>query len=95
MSDLSKIKYSNFSRIAWTIGALCVACCAAPLIGVAIGSATLAAFAFYSEGAAIAIAVLGTTLLAYKFISRRRAPSCDLDCSRRPKQDKDSDSKMN
>ena len=88
MSDLKNSKSSNLGRIAWATGILCVACCAVPFIGIAIGSATLAAFAIYSEEAAIAIAVLGATLLAYKLYPRSQAPSCDLDCGCRPTPDK-------
>ena len=86
MTDSSATKPSSPKRLAWTTGILCVACCAVPLVGIAIGSTTLAAFAVYSEGAAMA--VLGMALLAYILISRRRAPSCDIDCSSRPKLDK-------
>ncbi len=93
MSDLKNSKPSSFSRIAWATGALCIACCAVPFIGIAIGSATLAAFAIYSEEVAIAMAILGATLLVYKFYSRRKAPSCDLDCGCRPASDKDSEPK--
>lgn len=89
MTDSSATKPSSPKRLAWATGILCVACCAVPLVGIAIGSTTLAAFAVYSEGAAIAVAVLGMALLAYILISRRRASSCDIDCGSRPKPDKD------
>ena len=89
MSDLKNATPFSSSRIAWATGALCVACCAAPFIGIAIGAATLAAFALYSEGVVIAIATLGAILLAYKFIPRKKAPSCDLDCGCHPTSDKE------
>ena len=88
MSDLKNSKPSSLSRIAWATGALCIACCTIPFIGITIGSATLAAFAIYSEEAVIAIAVLGATLLAYKFYYSRKAPSCNLDYGCRPTPDK-------
>jgi hypothetical protein len=50
-----------------------------------MGSATLAAFVFYWEGAAIAVAVLGVGLLVYKLISRREASSCGVNCGQRLK----------
>ena len=84
MSNPKSVKPSSLSRIAWATGALCIACCAFPFVGIAMGSAALAAFSFYSEAAAIAIAVLVVMLLAYKYVSRKKAPSCDLDCSYRP-----------
>ena len=93
MSDLKNSKPSSLSPIAWATGTLCIACCTIPFIGIAVGSATLAAFAIYSEEAAIAIAVLGATLLAYKFYFRRKAPSCELDGGCRPTPDKDGEPK--
>lgn len=82
MSALKNAKSFRSKRIAWVTGVLCVACCTAPFIGMAVGSATFAAFALYSEEAAIA--ALGATLLAYKYYSRRKAPSCDLGCGCQP-----------
>ena len=54
-----------------------------------MGSATLAAFAIYSEGVAIAIAALGATWLTYKYISRRKVPACGLDGGCHPTSGKD------
>lgn len=93
MADIPNTKPSNPKRIVWVTGIMCVACCAIPFIGIAVGSTALAAFSFYSEGVAIAIAVTGMALLAYIFISRRKAPSCDLGCGCRPNADKDLPSK--
>lgn len=93
MSDLPKVKSSSHKRIAWAAGILCVVCCAAPIIGLAIGSASLAAFAFYFDKAVIALAVVGVALFVYKFASRRKAPACELNCGCRPTPDKDSDAK--
>ena len=72
------------SRIALATGILCVACCAVPMIGVAVGSAAIAGLAVYSEKAAAAVAVLGITFLVFRRVTRRAAPSCDLDCGSRP-----------
>lgn len=93
MSDLKKTKPFNSRCITWATGALCVACCAAPFIGIA-GSATLAAFALYSESFAVAVAILGATLLVYIFISRRKALFCDLDCGCRLSPNQDGKSKI-
>ncbi len=81
---------SNPKRIAWTTGILCVSCCAIPFIGVAVGSATLAAFAVYSEKVAVVLLAVGIALLAYRRFPRKIPPSCDLDCSCRPEPDKTS-----
>jgi len=77
-------KNSAVSRIALATGILCVACCALPVIGVALGSATIAGFAVYSEKAAAAVAVLGIAFLVIRHITRLGAASCDLDCGARP-----------
>ena len=84
MSHASNPRPRSLSRIAWVAGILCVACCAIPFVGIAVGSATLAATALYSEKAAVAVAAIGAALLAYKRITRKTAPSCDLDCDSRP-----------
>jgi len=93
MSGLLKIKSSSHKRIAWAAGILCVGCCAAPIVGLVIGSASLAAFAVYFDKTVIALAVLGVALFVYKFASRRKAPACELDCGCRPTPDKDNDAK--
>ena len=73
-------------RLAWVAGILCVGCCAVPLIGIAIGSATLAGLAVYSEKIALAAAAMSLVAwLIYKRIRSQQSPSCDLDCSSRPK----------
>lgn len=88
MSNLKKMKPSRPSRAAWITGVACITCCTIPFIGIAMGSATLAAFTLYSEGVAIAIAALGATWFTYKYISRKKAPACRLDGSCRPTADK-------
>ena len=94
MSAPKSVKPASFNRIAWTTGALCIVCCTVPFVGIAMGSAALAAFSFYSEGAAIAIAILVVMLLAYKYISRKKTPSCDLGCSCHPPLSKDNTPKI-
>ena len=85
MTDASNPKSRIFSRIAWATSILCVACCAIPFLGITAGSAALAATALYSEKAAIVVAAIGVAILAYKRITRKNAPSCDLDCGCRPR----------
>lgn len=94
MPDLLKAKSSSHKRIAWATGILCVACCAAPFAGLALGSATLAALAGYFEAAAITVAVLGVVLLGYKFASRRKTLACDVNCGCHTTIHKDSESKQ-
>ena len=85
MSDVSNIKRSAVSKIAWATGIACVACCTLPLVGVALGSAAIAGLAVYSEKAAIIVAAVGIGVLIYKRFARRAAPSCDLDCAAGPR----------
>lgn len=71
-------------RIAWTAGIACVACCAIPSLGIAIGSASIAGLAIYSDKAAAAVAVIGLGLWVFKRLTRRAGPACDIDGSCRP-----------
>jgi hypothetical protein len=71
-------------RIAWITGIACVACCAVPSLGIAIGSASIAGLAMYSEKAAAAVAVVGLGFWMFKRLTRRTGPACDIDGSCRP-----------
>ena len=85
--DLKPNKKIATRRFAWIAGILCVACCTVPLIVIAMGTATLAGLAVYSEKIAIAAAALGVaTWLIYKRARNKQPPSCDLDCSCRPEK---------
>ena len=86
MVKLPASKNAALSRIGWATGILCVACCALPLAGVALGSAALAGLAIYSERAAAFVALGGLLALVVRYVKRRSAPSCDLDCSAGPKR---------
>ena len=86
-NDLKPKMSSPARRIAWATGILCVACCAVPLAGIAMGSAAIAGLAVYSEKAAIVVAALGLAAwLIYKRVRTKPAPSCDLDCGCRPEK---------
>jgi hypothetical protein len=73
-------------RIARITGVACVACCAIPSLGIAIGSASIAGLAMYSEKAAAAIAVIGLAFLIFNRLTRRTGPACEIDGSCRPAQ---------
>jgi hypothetical protein len=70
---------SSGRRIMWATGAACVACCTLPWLGLAVGSATLAGLAVYSERAAVLVALLGAALWFWRRSTRRAGPSCDID----------------
>jgi glucan phosphoethanolaminetransferase (alkaline phosphatase superfamily) len=67
-------------RLAWLSGILCVLCCTIPILGVAVGSATLAGAAAFFESAAAAFVAAAGVLLAVWLYRRRRAPACHLHC---------------
>jgi hypothetical protein len=66
------------TRIIWLTGIACVACCAVPLLGITIGSATIAGLAMYSEKAAAAVAAIGVGVLIFKRMTRKAGPACNL-----------------
>ena len=84
MSNPFKPGSSNANRIAWATGMACAACCAVPLVGLAVGSASVAGLAFYSEIAAIVVAIVGVVVLLVRRLIRKTGPSCDLDGNCRP-----------
>jgi hypothetical protein len=81
MSNASKPKTSFISRTAWMTGIACVACCAIPLIGIAMGSAAVAGLSLYSEKAAFVVAVAGVAVVLFRRFTRQQSPSCNLDGS--------------
>ncbi len=83
MPDQSSSK-PTLKRLAWATGALCVACCALPLIGVLAGSAALAGLAVYAEQAAVAVLAIGLALALLILAIRRlrQPPACDVECGK-------------
>lgn len=84
MVALSTRAHAWLGRIAAAAGILCVACCALPVIGLAIGSAALIGLAVYAERAVWVFAAIGLVAFAIRRYAHRDAPACDLDCSARP-----------
>lgn len=84
MSNLPTRKPSDPKRLAWITGILCIACCAAPLVMIAFGSAGIAALSIYSEMAAGVVLILGVGILLYQRFIRRKVPACDTDCGCKP-----------
>jgi predicted cobalt transporter CbtA len=66
MATVDKPKASMTQRIVWITGVACVACCAIPLLGIAVGSASVAA-------------LVGVAVLVVKRLTCKPAPSCDVD----------------
>jgi len=84
MPDNNASSRSITRRIAWLTGIACVACCTVPLLGVALGSASIAGLALYSEKAALVMAVIGVGALLFRRLTRSSGPSCNLDGSCKP-----------
>jgi hypothetical protein len=78
MMKLLNLRPATGRRIAWITGIACVACCAVPLVGVALGSAAVAGLAVYSERAAAVVALFGLAALVARRLMRRSGPSCDV-----------------
>lgn len=78
-------KKSWSKRLGWTGIALCGLCCALPIIGTAIGMASLTALSFYLEKIGILALVLAAFFFWYAWYSKKKkakacATSCDTDC---------------
>lgn len=69
--------------LAWLTGTACVACCALPVLALALGSTALAGLAFFLEPLASGLALATAALLAWRAWRKRQAPACDLDCADR------------
>lgn len=67
-------------RLALSTAALCVGCCAIPVVGLALGFTAVAGLGIYFERAAMGFLVAGVLLLTYVKIKQRNA-SCAVDCS--------------
>jgi hypothetical protein len=78
VSNASIFNATAGRRIAWIVGAACIACCTVPVLGVAVGSATLAGLAVYSERAAVLVALLGAALWLWRRSRRRAGPNCEI-----------------
>jgi hypothetical protein len=78
-------KKSWSKKLGWTGIVLCGLCCALPIIGTAIGMASLTALSFYLEK--IGFLALGLTafFLWYAGYSKKKSnactTSCDTDCN--------------
>lgn len=70
-------------RIAvWLAGSLCIACCSIPLLGILSGAMVLGSWALYLENVIAVLLVLAVSgFLLYKYVSRKSAAACRLDCN--------------
>lgn len=82
-------KKSWYKRLGWTGIALCALCCALPIIGTAIGVASLTAISFYLEKIGILTLGLAAFFFWYAWHSKRKkekacTTSCDSNCDCKP-----------
>jgi len=69
-------------KLGWIGIALCGLCCALPIIGTAIGVASLAAISFYLEKIAILALGLAGFFFWYALYNRRKkAKGCETSCA--------------
>ena len=74
---------SSSKRFALAAGVMCVACCAAPLLTLALGSAVLAGFTAYFEYATVFFLLVSVGFLLFAFLKKKPA-TCDLNCVKNP-----------
>lgn len=67
-------------RLALSTAALCVGCCAIPVVGLALGFSAVAGLGIYFERAAVGFLVAGVLLFTYMKVKGRNA-ACTVDCS--------------
>jgi|APMI01.1.fsa_nt_gi membrane protein implicated in regulation of membrane protease activity len=82
-------KKSWYKRLGWTGVALCGLCCALPLIGTAVGMASLTALSVYLEKIWILALGLAAFFFWYDWYSKRKkakacATSCETNCECKP-----------
>lgn len=75
-------------RLGWTTLALCVGCCAIPVVALAFGFTAIASLGIYFERAALAVLVASALTFLYLFFRRRSKRACSIDCSCQQKPDK-------
>ena len=78
-------KKSWYKRLGWTGIVLCGFCCALPIIGTAIGMASLTALSVYLEKIGIIALGLAAFFFWYAWYTKRKkakvcATSCDTNC---------------
>lgn len=79
---MARFSLSSLSLV-WLTGSACVACCALPVLALALGSTALTGLAFFLEPLASGLALATATLLAWRAWRKRQAPACNPNCADR------------
>lgn len=82
-------KKTWYKKLGWAGITLCGLCCALPVIGTAIGMASLTVVSFYLEKIGILSLVLAAFLFWYGWYNKRKkakpaATSCSTNCGCKP-----------
>ena len=82
---METINKSWYKKLGWTGIALCGLCCALPIIGTAVGMASLTALSVYLEKIGILALGLAAFFFWYAWYSKRKkakacSTSCDTNC---------------
>ncbi|MFZ6025362.1 MAG: hypothetical protein ACOYVG_13000 [Bacteroidota bacterium] len=83
---MEKNKKNWYKQLGWTGIALCGLCCTLPIIGTAVGMASLTALSFYLEKIGILALGLAGFFFWYAWYKKRKEAkacntSCETDCS--------------
>lgn len=83
---MEKTENKWYKRLGWTGVILCGLCCALPIIGAAVGIASLTALSFYLEKIGILALGLAAIFFLYAWYNKRKKPkvcitSCDTGCN--------------
>lgn len=87
--EKNKTTSSTAKKMGWVGISLCALCCALPIIGTAIGMASLTALSFYLEKIGILALGLAAFFFWYAWYSKKKkakacATSCDTGCDCKP-----------
>jgi hypothetical protein len=82
-------KKSWYKKLGWTGITLCGLCCALPIIGTAVGMASLTALSVYLEKVGILVLGLAGFFFWYGWYNKRKkakrcVTSCDTNCECKP-----------
>lgn len=87
--EKSKTTTSTAKKTGWIGISLCALCCALPIIGTAIGMASLTALSFYLEKIGIVVLGLAAFFFWFAWYKRRKqakacTTSCETNCDCKP-----------
>lgn len=79
MAKNDKIAGAGMIRAVLFSGALCILCCAAPLLGLFAGSAAVVSLAIFPELFVIAAVVIVIGIIIFNVTRRKSGATCHLD----------------